>query len=200
MTRKPSRRFDPAEHRRPRRLEEVNTAEIGFPLVWLVIGGLAAMIVIGLVGLGVVNIVRQGAITPTPTLTAPLIGDVPAADEATQATSTPAQVDNLEPTPLPTSTPLPPATPVPTLAPRITTGNYVTIVNTEGLGVRIRPGPRRDESDEVLVAPEETIFLVLGGPSADLNQEDYIWWNVRWVEEGTEGWIVEDFMAPAQAP
>ena len=39
--------------RRPRRIEEASSAEIGFPIVWIIIGALAGLLVIGLIGLGV---------------------------------------------------------------------------------------------------------------------------------------------------
>ncbi|MEW5961312.1 MAG: hypothetical protein AB1801_26620, partial [Chloroflexota bacterium] len=52
--------------RRPRRLEEISSVEVGFPIVWVLIGAVAGLLVIGLIGLGVVNIVRKQSITPTP--------------------------------------------------------------------------------------------------------------------------------------
>jgi len=54
--------------RRPRRIEEVSSAEVGFPIAWVLIGALSGLLILGLVGLGVVNILRkQSVVTPTPT-------------------------------------------------------------------------------------------------------------------------------------
>ena len=45
--------------RRPRRLEEASSAEIGFPVVWVLVGALAGLLVIGLIGLGVLPSGRE---------------------------------------------------------------------------------------------------------------------------------------------
>lgn len=205
MTRRRIHKFDPSDQRRPRRLEESSTAEVEFPLVFVIIGGLAGLIVLGLVGLGVVNIMRQDTITPTPTMLPALLtdGEPAAANETPDAAAPQDEGDAAaNPTPIvPTSTPdAPTPTPEPTVPQQIEVGAYVVVANTGGAGVRVRPGPRRNAEDAVQVAPEETLMLVLDGPNADQNQEDYIWWNVRLLEEGTEGWVVEDFIAPAAAP
>jgi hypothetical protein len=54
--------------RRPRRIEETSSVEIGFPIAWVLIGALAGLLVIGLIGLGVVNMIRKQSITPTPSV------------------------------------------------------------------------------------------------------------------------------------
>jgi hypothetical protein len=44
--------WEPPERRRPRRLDNEETAEVGFPIAWVLIGGLAGLLTIGLIGLG----------------------------------------------------------------------------------------------------------------------------------------------------
>ena len=205
MAKKPIYRFDPSEQRRPRRLEESQTAEIGFPIAWVIIGGLAALTVIGLVSLGVVSMIRQRsitAITPTPEPLPTLIQAVPSALSGGAGDDNNSNQASGLPTPEPMTPTLvsPTAIPEEELIGQMRVGGYVIVANTGGSGVRIRPGPRRSGSDEVNVAEEDTIFLVLDGPMADQNQEDYIWWNVRRLDDGSEGWVVEDFIKPARAP
>ena len=91
MTSESPQKFDPSDRRRPRHLADAKSEEIAFPLAWLIIGGLAALIVIGLLGLGVGNIVRQQYITPTSQVLPALVEsvDVPATEEDVTITVAP---------------------------------------------------------------------------------------------------------------
>lgn len=184
--------------RRPRRIEEVNSAEIGFPVAWVLIGALAGLLIIGLVGLGVVNILRKQAITPTPSAVPGLAPTQEVAAQTTpgqpQPTPTIPPVVTLEPT----ATPPPTVTPVPTIPAALAKDVYAKIVGTEGSGVSMRSGPGTT-NDRLDVAEEGAIVLILDGPRADEDQQDYIWWYIR-KEDGTEGWTVETFMEPSLPP
>jgi uncharacterized protein YgiM (DUF1202 family) len=39
---------------------------------------------------------------------------------------------------------------------------------------------------------EGTVFELIGGPS---EADGYSWWQIR-LDNGTEGWVVQDFIAP----
>ncbi len=181
--------------RRPRRLEEVSSTEIGLPVAWILIGALSGLIVIGLVGLGVVNIIRKQSITPTPSTvpglaTAQSIAEVPPG----QATPTIPPVVTLEPT----ATLPPTETPVPTVPAALDPGVYAKIVGTEGAGVSMRSGPGTNNA-RLVVAAEDSVVLILDGPRADENLQDFVWWFVR-DENGNEGWTVQDFLVPTLPP
>jgi len=190
------------ERRRPRRLEDASTAEIGFPLVWIVIGGLAGLIVIGLVGLGVVNMVRQSAITPTPEVLPPLVAPVvtpssaaltPVVEEATPTTASASSATE----PSPDTTAIPPTEPTPG---DLVVGGYAKVVGTDGAGLSMRAGPGRNNARIGLAEENDTVVLeLLSGPKEDENGEDYIWWYIRH-PDGTEGWVVKDFLVPASPP
>jgi hypothetical protein len=188
--------------RRPRRLEEVNSVEVGFPIAWVLIGALSGLIVIGLVGLGVLNIVRKQSITPTPTLIAGLIPTEPAAGAtpggdpaaAPELTPTLPPVVTLEPT----LTPTPTATPVPTVPAALAPDVYARVVGTDAAGVSMRAGPGTNNA-RLHVATEDSIVFIVRGPEADENQEEYVWWYVR-DQENNEGWVVEDFLEPSLPP
>jgi hypothetical protein len=185
--------------RRPRRLEEVSSAEIGFPVVWVLVGALAGLLVIGLIGLGVVNILRKQSITPTPEVipglapTQPIV-EATGAPAEPQATPTIPPVVTLEPTP----TSPPTATPVPTPPEALAKGVYAKVIGTEGAGVSLRAGPGTNNA-RLDVAPEESTVLILDGPKADENQEEFVWWFVR-APNGAEGWAVQDFLEPTLPP
>ena len=198
-------RFNPTdrERRRPRRLEDASTAEIGFPLVWIVIGGLAGLIVIGLVGLGVVNMVRQSAITPTPEVLPPLVEPVitpspavtaPLVEEATPTTAPATAATEAAPE-------TPPAEPNTPPAPgALVAGGYAKVAGTDGAGLSMRAGPGRNNARIGLAEENDSVVLeLLSGPKEDENGEDYIWWYVRH-PDGTEGWVVQDFLVPAAPP
>jgi hypothetical protein len=184
--------------RRPRRLEEVNSVDIGFPIAWLLIGVLSGLIVIGLVGLGVLNIVRKQSITPTPSTILGLAPTQPVAEatpsRGNQATPTIPPVVTLEPTP----TPVPTETPVPSLPTALVPGVYARVVGTESAGVSMRAGPGTNNA-RLNVAPENSIVLILDGPRADENQQEYVWWYIR-DEDNNEGWVVQDFLEPSLPP
>jgi cytoskeletal protein RodZ len=199
-------------------LEDAQTEEVAFPLAWLIIGGLAGLIVIGLIGLGVVNIFRQQSITPTPQQLPPLVepADLPPAEAATSVAAEPAQPDTGSETDEQAAEGAEPATDTETgevtetpaeetaaeqqeVSP-ISVDGYVRVIGTDGAGVSLRAGPGRNNA-RVLVAEEneETVLLVLDGPSEDEGGEDYIWWFVR-DPSGTEGWVAEDFIVSAPPP
>ena len=183
--------------RRPRRLEEVQSAEVGFPIAWILIGALSGLIVIGLVGLGVLNIIRKQSITPTPS-TIPGVVPTEAVAEATpgQAVASPTipPVVTLEPT----ATLPPTATPVPTLPAALAPDVYAKVIGTDGAGVSMRSGPGTNNA-RLTVANEDSIVLILKGPEADENQEDFVWWYIR-DEDQNEGWVVQDFLEPSLPP
>lgn len=182
--------------RRPRRIEEASTVEVGFPIAWILIGALAGLLVIGLIGLGVVNIIRKQSITPTPTTIPGLAPTQPIAQGTLNAIATPTipPVVTLEPTitPTPTNTPIPVAPQ--NLAPNV----YARVTGTEGAGVSLRGGPGTNNG-RITVAPEGSVLLILDGPREDENLADFIWWFVR-DADGNEGWVVQDFLEPSVPP
>lgn len=98
-------------------------------------------------------------------------------------------------TAIPTLTPSPTpdlATPPPTL----TQGFYAVVTNTGGVGVIVRGGPGTSQAS-LRVAEEGTLGLVLAGPQP---QDGLIWWQLRLEDNGAEGWIAADFLAPAGKP
>lgn len=201
--------WESPERRRPQRLEDEETAEIGFPIVWVLIGGLAGLLTIGLIGLGVVQFInKRSAPTPTPPALPTL---------ALPATATVAIVVVETPTPLspaaPVETPilpptaevvLPADTPQPVPPSEIQVGGYVQIINTEGVGLSLRAGPGTNNA-RLVVAEADSILPVIGGPSEDEQAETdengvvYVWWFLRYADS-TEGWGRIDFLAPSPPP
>lgn len=181
--------------RRPRRLEEASSAEVGFPIVWDLIGAVAGLLVIGLIGLGVVNIVRKQSITPTPTAI-PGLAPTQVIAEATEPLVTPTipPVVTLEPTATPTITP----TPVPVAPEALEPGVYAQVVGTEGNGVSVRAGPGTNNA-RLTIAAEDSLVLILDGPREDENLQDFVWWFVR-AEDDVEGWTVQDYLKPSLPP
>lgn len=183
--------------RRPRRLEEVSTAEVGVPIAWILFGALAGLVVIGLVGLGLVNIVRKQSITPTPP-SIPGLAPTQAIAEATplqaQATPTIPPVVTLPPTPSPTPT----ATPLPVPPDELAPGGYALVTGTGEAGLSMRAGPGTNNA-RLATAREGEILLILDGPREDENLEDYAWWFLR-DSEGAEGWAVQNFLLPSLPP
>jgi len=198
----PTSKFDPSDRRRPRRLADAKSEEITFPLAWLVIGGLAALIIIGLLGLGVVNIFRKQSITPTPQVLPPLVEqvEVPAVEVVPTLTVSvpaaeqgPAEQPADQPPAAEEAVPQPPAEPVGD----ILVDSYVTVIGTGGVGVSMRAGPGRNNARMGVAEEDPAVRLfVLEGPREDENAEDFVWWFVRH-PDGTEGWVVEDFIVPS---
>ncbi|MEM7346929.1 MAG: SH3 domain-containing protein [Chloroflexota bacterium] len=183
--------------RRPRRLEEVQTADVGFPITWVIIGALAGLIVLGLVGLGVVNIIRKQYITPTPENIpglAPTQEIADSADVPDGATPTIPPVVTLAPT----VTPIPTETPIPVAPTELTPSGYAEVTGTEGLGVSLRSGPGTNNA-RLTTAPEGSVVLILDGPRDDENLGEFIWWLVRGPDD-IEGWAAQDFLIPALPP
>jgi hypothetical protein len=104
------------------------------------------------------------------------------------------------------TSPLPSPTPIPTFTPRptpdlsippaeITVGFYAQVANTDGIGVSLRGGPSTDNT-RLQTVPEGTIVLIIDGPREANN---FVWWQVR-LDDGTEGWLVSDYIVPSAEP
>jgi len=197
--------WEPPERRRPRRLEEEETAEVGFPIVWVLIGGLAGLLTIGLIGLGVVQILNNRSVptaTPAglPTLALPATMTAP----ATVGTATSLPVAPIATQPPTAEVVQPTDTPEPVAPTEIQVGGYVQIVNTEGAGLSLRAGPGTGNA-RLTVAEADAILPVIGGPEADEQGETdeaggvYLWWYLR-APDGSEGWGRSDFLSPSLPP
>ena len=71
-----------------------------------------------------------------------------------------------------------------------------TMLTITNLNMRAGPGTNNARLN---VATEEGVLFILDGPTADENQEDYVWWYVR-DEDENEGWVVQDFLEPSLPP
>jgi hypothetical protein len=197
--------WESPESRRPQRLEDEETAEIGFPIVWVLIGGLAGLLTIGLIGLGVVQFInKRSSPTPTPpalpTLALPATPTVVIAGETTPTGVPPAADDT--PAPPPTAEVVPPTdTPEPAPPSEIEVGGHVQIVNTDGVGLSLRAGPGTNNA-RLVVAEADSILPVIGGPNEDEQGETdesgnvHVWWFLRH-SDGTEAWGRADFLSPS---
>ena len=67
------------------------------------------------------------------------------------------------------------------------------IANTDGAGARLRSAPST-AADAIAVLPDGTVVQALG-PTRETAEQSWRW--VR-VEDGTEGWVAADLLAPAE--
>lgn len=107
--------------------------------------------------------------------------------------------------PVPTATQIPPPTTTPVIfatptAQReegIQLGGYVQISGTEGEGLRLRVDPSLNGAIAFL-GLEGEIFLVTGGPE---DEDGYLWWQLEApLNSSRQGWVVSDYLQPAQGP
>lgn len=205
--------WETPEQRRPRRLDE-DGGEYSFPIVWLLIGGLAGLLTIGLIALGVVRLVSKQQPAPTPTvLPTAILPATPTTASLMEATSEPTPTVEALPTApqvINTPTTIPPT---PTSAPveaesvppaQIQVGSFVKVVNTGGAGLNLRSGPGR-ANEALVLAEADAVLEVVGGPADDSsgatddNGAVYKWWNVKY-SDGTQAWARGDFLEPTTAP
>jgi hypothetical protein len=190
---------EPTQRRPLKQLAEDDkeSAELSpLPLAWLLIGALAGLLTVGLLGLGVISMLRKqdsrppGAITPTAPLESPVPAVVPTEGEPMlQPTFTP----TLQPAPL---TPTQPTdTPTPQVPDKITVGGYVLVKGAGEAGLSFRSGPGTNYA-RYKVVEEGAVLLVLQEPR---EAEGYTWWFLR-DPEGIEGWAVQDFLVPTAPP
>ena len=99
------------------------------------------------------------------------------------------------PTPIPTFTPIP--TPDTAVAPAEINAPafYAEVANTDDLGVTVRGGP--STRNVVVTVADEGLAL----PSTRRSDRSgrFSWWNVR-LDNGLEGWAVQNFPYPRAAP
>lgn len=171
---------------RPRRQRQTSREPI--PWLWLGLG-----LVVTVISLFVAYGFATSLLEREPLITALPSPEVIRLTAPPSLTPSPTTLSNT-PTPIPSLTPIP--TPdVAVAPPEITVGYYAVVANTQNIGVTVRGGPSTDNV-RVLVAPEGTLMLVIAGPTEN---DDFTWWQVQ-LEDGTEGWVVNDFLEPAAAP
>jgi len=103
---------------------------------------------------------------------------------------------------LPTPSVIPTFTPIPTpdqavAPPEITVDFYAVVANTERAGANLRGGPST-ENALITVVDEGELVLVIGGPEPD-EPNNRVWWQIEQAD-GTQGWVVGDYLLPAAAP
>lgn len=107
--------------------------------------------------------------------------------------------------PVPTATRTPPPTVTPTVLPSptpqvqtgIQPGGTVRISGTEGEGLRLRIEPSLS-GEIAYLGLEGEIFLVKGGP---VEADGYLWWQLEApLNAARQGWVVSDYLQPAQSP
>jgi hypothetical protein len=71
-------------------------------------------------------------------------------------------------------------------------GQYVTVYNTSGLGLKLHSCANTSCS-EVVNMPDGTVMQVVGGPT---QASGYIWWNLSGYVGGVydSGWAVQDYL------
>lgn len=94
----------------------------------------------------------------------------------------------------PTNTPAP--TPAPTNTPVI---EYVRVANTGGLGVKLRKEPKQGAAYDTTV-PESGVLKIIGADTKDAADPKSIWRNVEYLKDGSQGYVLSKFLAPAPAP
>jgi hypothetical protein len=101
-------------------------------------------------------------------------------------------------TPGPTSTPPPLDEPTPEPAPEaeqtsgaLISGVQARITGTGSAGVNLR-ADNGTTSEVVRILEDDTPLTLLTGP---VEADGYSWWQVQ-LEDGTTGWVVQDFLAP----
>jgi hypothetical protein len=77
---------------------------------------------------------------------------------------------------------------------RFTIGGAVTVVNTEGAGLRLRSGPGTSEPAIETLHDGDILVVVEGPQSAD----GFTWWRVE--HDGTTGWCASEWLEPVEAP
>jgi len=89
-------------------------------------------------------------------------------------------------------------TPTPTLAPgQLTTGLYVQVTGTGGLGLNIRSAPGLDSSQQFMGFDSE-VFLIEDGPR---ERDGYVWWYlVSNYDDGRAGWAAANFLEAIPSP
>lgn len=160
------------------------------PFPWLWFGlGIGVTIVGILLALALVNalLAREPLATSLATPTIIRLTAPPSAEPSPTE-------DLLTPTPIPTLTPVP-TRDLSSPPEEVTVGYYAQVSGTGEAGLTVRGGPSTDNV-RVQRATEGTLMLVIDGP---VEGGDYRWWEVRLLD-GTEGWVAEDFLAPAAAP
>ena len=146
--------------------------------------------------LGMVPAARlQAYVPPTPTNTPTMTPTgFPTATPTATLTNTPTPTATATPTPTPTNTPTPTPTPTITLTPSSTptvTPWIMFIVDVGTNGLRVRYSPAGTVMGRIA---EGSAVVVLDGP---VELDEIAWYRVVSLEDRLEGWVSEEYLAPA---
>lgn len=194
---------EPTQRRPLKRLQEDKPAEglTPLPLAWLLIGALAGLLTVGLLGLGLISVLRKQEPRPPAMVTPPGPGPLALTPELTPIVVQPtAALPISSPTLRPTRTTspaisTPTGTPTPGVPGKITVGGYVRVQGTGADGLSFRSGPGTNYARYKIVE-DGVILLVLQEPR---EAEGSTWWFLR-DQAGVEGWAVQNFLVPSAPP
>ena len=74
----------------------------------------------------------------------------------------------------------------------IAAGDAVVVTGTDGLGVNLRESANTT-SAIIEILQDDTPLTVVAGPE---ESEGFTWWQVS-MQDGVQGWLVQDYLAPA---
>ncbi len=158
------------------------------PWLWIGLGAIVTVLAVAVAVLWARLLldVKPADIAATPTAilrtavpTSPSLA--PTTDSAPSVASTRTTVPDSEPTI--------PGEPTATPAGAIAVGARVVVAGTGGAGVSLRAGPGTDNA-RLGLANDGDILEIIRGPEEG---GDFTWWFVL-VEDGTEAWVVEDYL------
>lgn len=158
------------------------------PWLWIGLGAIVTVLAVAVAVLWARLLldVKPAAIAATPT--AILQTAVPTSRPATPLADSVAPVVTTRTT-VPDSEPTDSGEPTAIPAGGITVGARVVVAGTGGAGVSLRAGPGTDNA-RLGLANDGDIMEIISGPEEG---GDFTWWFVR-VEDGTEAWVVEDYL------
>lgn len=170
------------EDERTHRRRGIDLTSTGFRIA-------ATLVIVALVLLLISLVVRPGSDEE-------VLDPVPTQDNTAQ-NEQPNELATFTPGPTSTPPPLDEPTPGPTQAAEPGSGSGLTVngaarvTGTGGAGVNLRSAAGTS-APIVQIVGDDTGMTLLEGPT---EADGFTWWRVR-LDDGTEGWLVQDFLVP----
>lgn len=165
--------------------------------IWIVVPILVIVVVAGF-WWAILGPESGGGTSVKPTATVRITDKQPTQSNTLLPTLPPASTGTKAVVPLATFTPTQQGVSTPDVQPSATpealaVGAKAKVTNTGGSGLNMRSGPSTAQT-RVKTLADGAVVEIVGGPQAG---DKFMWYQVK-DSSGTIGWVVEDFLVPAQ--